>query len=211
MWVKYSLWTGPLLSIVSHLPKSQNYISLWHLEAFGFQAHRQTHASEKTLWKGWNLNWALKSEWDSILSIYPQTSERISMLPVIQFKGNPWFSLTEHSGDAPLFLCRGEISKEKGIDEMGLNCRLGDRMHLFLKKRGCRRSPHIPSHYDREGKYMLYIMANDANIYIYIYITVVKVKVLVAQSCPTLSVTPWIITCQAPLSMWFSRQEYLSG
>ena len=26
-----------------------------------------------------------------------------------------------------------------------------------------------------------------------------------------LSVTPWIVTCQAPLSMEFSRQEYQSG
>ena len=25
------------------------------------------------------------------------------------------------------------------------------------------------------------------------------------------SVTPWTVTCQAPLSMWFSRQEYWSG
>ena len=32
----------------------------------------------------------------------------------------------------------------------------------------------------------------------------------VAQSCQ-LFATPWIITCQAPLSMEFSRQEYQSG
>ena len=31
--------------------------------------------------------------------------------------------------------------------------------------------------------------------------------VLVNKSCPTL-VTPWIVACQAPLSMGFSRQEY---
>ena len=30
---------------------------------------------------------------------------------------------------------------------------------------------------------------------------------LVAKSCPTLSV-PWIVACQAPLSMGFPRQEY---
>ena len=30
-----------------------------------------------------------------------------------------------------------------------------------------------------------------------------------AQSCPTL--TPWTASCQAPLSMEFSRQEYWSG
>ena len=30
---------------------------------------------------------------------------------------------------------------------------------------------------------------------------------LVAQSCPTLA-TPWIVACQAPLSMGFPRQEY---
>ena len=30
-----------------------------------------------------------------------------------------------------------------------------------------------------------------------------------AQSCPT--VTPWTVTCQVPLSMKFSRQEYWSG
>ena len=33
---------------------------------------------------------------------------------------------------------------------------------------------------------------------------------LVIKSCPTL-VTPWTVTCQAPLSMGFSRQEYWSG
>ena len=33
---------------------------------------------------------------------------------------------------------------------------------------------------------------------------------LVAKSCPTL-VTPWTVTCQAPLSMEFSRQEDWSG
>ena len=31
-----------------------------------------------------------------------------------------------------------------------------------------------------------------------------------AKSCPTL-VTPWTVTCQTPLSMGFSRQEYWSG
>ena len=31
-----------------------------------------------------------------------------------------------------------------------------------------------------------------------------------SQSCPTL-VTPWMVTCQAPLSMGFSTQEYWSG
>ena len=30
-------------------------------------------------------------------------------------------------------------------------------------------------------------------------------------SCVLLFVTPWIVTCQAPLSMEFSRQEYWSG
>ena len=34
------------------------------------------------------------------------------------------------------------------------------------------------------------------------------VKVLVTQLCSTLP--PWTVTCQAPLSMEFSRQEYLS-
>ena len=33
---------------------------------------------------------------------------------------------------------------------------------------------------------------------------------LVAKSCPTLA-TPWIVACQTPLSMGFSRQEYWSG
>ena len=33
---------------------------------------------------------------------------------------------------------------------------------------------------------------------------------LVAQSCPTLATT-WTVTCQAPLSMEFLRQEYWSG
>ena len=31
-----------------------------------------------------------------------------------------------------------------------------------------------------------------------------------AQSCPTLC-DPWTVAHQDPLSMWFSRQEYLSG
>ena len=31
----------------------------------------------------------------------------------------------------------------------------------------------------------------------------------VTQSC--LTVTPWTVACQAPLSMGFSRQEYWSG
>ena len=34
-----------------------------------------------------------------------------------------------------------------------------------------------------------------------------NIKVLVAQSCPT----PWTVTCQAPLSEGFSKQEYWSG
>ena len=33
---------------------------------------------------------------------------------------------------------------------------------------------------------------------------------LVTKSCPTL-VTPWMVDCQAPLSMGFSRQEYWNG
>ena len=33
---------------------------------------------------------------------------------------------------------------------------------------------------------------------------------LVTKSCPTLAI-PWTVACQAPLSMGFSRQEYLSG
>ena len=37
----------------------------------------------------------------------------------------------------------------------------------------------------------------------------VRVKSL--QSCPVNSATLWTVTCQAPLSMGFSRQEYWSG
>ena len=33
---------------------------------------------------------------------------------------------------------------------------------------------------------------------------------LVIKSCPTF-VIPWTVTCQAPLSMGFSKQEYWSG
>ena len=33
---------------------------------------------------------------------------------------------------------------------------------------------------------------------------------LVTKLCPTLAI-PWTVTCQAPLSMGFSRQEYWSG
>ena len=38
-----------------------------------------------------------------------------------------------------------------------------------------------------------------------------KVKVLVAQLCPTLCNPMYCISCQAPLSIGFSRQEYWSG
>ena len=44
---------------------------------------------------------------------------------------------------------------------------------------------------------------------IMLYITALSLSV-VAKSRPTL-VTPWTVTCQAPLSMGFSRQEYWSG
>ena len=37
-----------------------------------------------------------------------------------------------------------------------------------------------------------------------------KAKVLVTQSC-LIFCDPWIVACQAPLSMGFSRQEYWSG
>ena len=33
---------------------------------------------------------------------------------------------------------------------------------------------------------------------------------LVTQLCPILA-TPWTVTCQAPLSIGFPRQEYCSG
>jgi len=33
---------------------------------------------------------------------------------------------------------------------------------------------------------------------------------LIAKLCPTLA-TPWIVACQDPLSMGFSRQEYWNG
>ena len=33
---------------------------------------------------------------------------------------------------------------------------------------------------------------------------------LVAKSCPTLA-TPWIVACQPPLPVRFSRQEYWTG
>ena len=34
---------------------------------------------------------------------------------------------------------------------------------------------------------------------------------LIAKLCLTLFATPWAVACQAPLSMWFPRQEYWSG
>ena len=34
---------------------------------------------------------------------------------------------------------------------------------------------------------------------------------LAGKSCLTLLVAPWTVTCQAPLSMQFPRQEYWSG
>ena len=36
-------------------------------------------------------------------------------------------------------------------------------------------------------------------------------EVCLLLSCVHLFVTPWTVTCQAPLSMEFSRQKYLSG
>ena len=33
---------------------------------------------------------------------------------------------------------------------------------------------------------------------------------LIAKLCLTLFATPWAVACQAPLSMWFPRQEYWS-
>ena len=36
-------------------------------------------------------------------------------------------------------------------------------------------------------------------------------RVLTCFSCVQLFVNPWIIACQAPLSMGFSRQEHWSG
>ena len=50
-------------------------------------------------------------------------------------------------------------------------------------------------------------LAKGRDIYIYM---VVVVGGLVAKSCWTL-VIPRTVACQAPLSMGFSRQEYLSG
>ena len=34
---------------------------------------------------------------------------------------------------------------------------------------------------------------------------------LLGKLCLTYLVTTWTVTCQAPLSLWFSRQEYWSG
>ena len=42
------------------------------------------------------------------------------------------------------------------------------------------------------------------------WIKVKESEIKVARLCPTL-VTPWIIACQAPLSLGFSSQEYWSG
>ena len=39
----------------------------------------------------------------------------------------------------------------------------------------------------------------------------VCVRVCVSCSTVSVSVTPWAVTCQAPLSMEFSRQEYWNG
>ena len=46
-------------------------------------------------------------------------------------------------------------------------------------------------------------------LYIIEFYEVVREKVTVAQSC--LTVTPWTVAHQAPLSKEFSRQEYWSG
>ena len=43
------------------------------------------------------------------------------------------------------------------------------------------------------------------------HISLVCVRVLSRFSCVQLFETPWIVACQAPLSMEFSRQEYWSG
>ena len=45
---------------------------------------------------------------------------------------------------------------------------------------------------------------------LYVFVIITIGGGLVTRLCPTL-VTPWIVACQAPLSMGFSRQEYWSG
>ena len=56
-------------------------------------------------------------------------------------------------------------------------------------------------------KYYIYVC-----VYVHVYVsyTSVKVKVLATQLCPTLC-DPTDCSCQVPLSMEFSRQEYWSG
>ena len=39
----------------------------------------------------------------------------------------------------------------------------------------------------------------------------IRLSFMSLQSCPTLCVTLWTISCQAPLSMGFSMQEYWNG
>ena len=43
-----------------------------------------------------------------------------------------------------------------------------------------------------------------SHCYFYLY-------VCISHSCVQLFTTPWIVACQAPLAMDFSRQEYWSG
>ena len=55
---------------------------------------------------------------------------------------------------------------------------------------------------------LLYILiCFTFNFLIFIFASLNCTCVLVTQSCPTLC-DPWIVVCQAPLSMQFSRQEY---
>ena len=63
---------------------------------------------------------------------------------------------------------------------------------------------------DTEGFYEKGL--DEANVYNQLTLSnaVKKMKVFVTQPCLTLE-TPWTVTCQAPLSTGFSRQEYWNG
>ena len=48
-------------------------------------------------------------------------------------------------------------------------------------------------------------------VYCFLHIICTETTITQSLSCVQLSVTPWTVTCQAPLCMEFSKQKYWSG
>ena len=89
-------------------------------------------------------------------------------------------------------------------------------IHLIKKGRNTKESstPPSPSYLPPSSHQFIVLYPNSQIGYsLTLMISTVLVSVfgggLVAKSCPTLA-TPWVVACQAALSMGFSRQEYWS-